>query len=125
MNRKEISNITKFLRTAYKSLTNGYEGCYFHKLPGCCGLYVVAALQEDHSEDNAPVRPFAKLAYNCDDLQCDYNWDWLMPEYQSGDCVDTDIRLSKNHRPDAEYFYKEAKSIIKDLKLGNITDWRN
>lgn len=33
----------------------------------------------------------AKIAYNCDDLQCDYDIDWLMPVNSDGDVIDTEF----------------------------------
>lgn len=53
----------------------------------------------------------AKLAYNTDDLQCDYDWDWEMPwDEKTGIVWDTDMPVVGVE--DAEFYNKEAKSII-------------
>lgn len=38
----------------------------------------------------------AKIAYNCDDMQCDYDYDWHMPCTEDGDVYDTDHAVCAN-----------------------------
>lgn len=38
----------------------------------------------------------AKLAYNCDDLQCDYDMDWYEPTYEDGTVFGTDTDVRKD-----------------------------
>lgn len=64
-----------------------FDGCKFTDL-GCADndsneLYLVFAYEDE--------KLWCKIAYNCDDLQCDYDWDWLKPEnldYECDDCHD-------------------------------------
>lgn len=58
-----------------------FDGCSFIDLD-CTDknsneLYLVFACDKD---ENGETNLYCKLAYNCDDLQCDYAWDWEMPE---------------------------------------------
>jgi len=112
MNRTYIKEITKFLKTAYKSCSTGFTGCWHHKLDD--KLYVVAA----QGEEGEVV---AKIAYNCDDLQCDYDLDWYEPTYTDGECAFTELSLSKGKfRSDAEWFYGNYKAMLREIKKGNL-----
>lgn len=56
-----------------------------------------------------------KVAYNCDDLQCDYDWDWYMPSYES--CPDVREIYDTDHaiyEGSYEYLVKEAKYLLED-----------
>lgn len=122
--KTEISKITKFLKEAFNSIMNGYEGCFFYEVPGCEGLHIVVSMV-DHAGDEV----CAKVAYNCDDLQYDYESDWYRPTYATGDMkdypADTEVPLGKPFRPDAEYLYKQARELTKALKAGEVYDWRD
>ena len=57
-----------------------FEGCSFIDLD-CTDnesheLYLVFACIEEDDE----TKLYYKIAYNCDDLQCDYDYDWATPE---------------------------------------------
>lgn len=123
MNKKEmIPRIKNFLKESYINLINGFEGCHFLELDE--GLFVVAANVEVDKDD---YKPTCKIAYNCDDLQSDYEYDWSMPEYEDGEVafIEFELNFEKDDiKLDAEYLYNEAKAVIKEMKSGAIKDWR-
>ena len=57
------------------------------------------------NEDNEIV---GKFAYNDSLLQCDYNFDWLMPLDKNGDVIDTEI-FAINSKYDIEWLYRNWK----------------
>ena len=68
-------NLAKFIKGAIKEAP--FDGCMYVDLD-CTDedsreLYLVFA---SDGEGNASC----KVAYNCDDLQCDYDWDWIKPD---------------------------------------------
>ncbi len=66
----------------------------------------------------------AKVAYNCDDLQCDYGWDWYMPEIkETNDVFDTGLFLSKNPeglKKDYNYICELVDKVLDGYKNGNL-----
>ena len=117
MDRTYIKEMRALLKTAYTYLKDGKsQGCYHLHLSD--GLYLVAAFNPD---ENCVV---AKIAYNNSSLQCDYELDWCMPEFKEGDCCFTEVALDgKNFRAIAEFFYSEAKAIIRHKNKGLVYDW--
>lgn len=117
MDRTYIKEMRALLKTAYTYLKDGKsQGCYHLHLSD--GLYLVAAFNPD---ENCVV---AKVAYNNSSLQCDYELDWCMPEFKEGDCCFTEVALDgKNFRATAEFFYREAKAIIRNKNKGLVYDW--
>ena len=77
-------DLSKFIKEAIKE--GPFDGCMYVDLD-CADrdsheLYLVFACD---GEGNA----LCKVAYNCDDLQCDYDWDWDKPDgidYECDDC---------------------------------------
>ena len=82
-------------------------GCCFFKLGASkCKtgeMYIVMGWNGGFDEDDTQ-NPYAdgeyrictKLAYNCDSLQCDYEFDWEMPyDEKTGDVDDTDTEYSE------------------------------
>lgn len=66
----------------------------------------------------------AKLAFNVDDLQCDYDVDWVMPFAENGDVYDTDTIVSDNINDweyDWGYWTGEAESIVNLVNQGEIS----
>ena len=62
-------------------------------------MYLVMGWSGGFDKDDTQQNPYAdgeyrictKLAYNCDSLQCDYEYDWEMPyDENTGDVDDTD-----------------------------------
>lgn len=66
----------------------------------------------------------AKVAYNCDDLQCDYGWDWYMPEIKgTNDVFDTGLFLSKNSeglKQDYNYICELVDKVLDGYKNGDL-----
>lgn len=64
----------------------------------------------------------AKLAINADDLQCDYNYDWRMPEVDDNEVCNTEIGLAKNQDfvYVADLFNSEAKEIVERYNKGEL-----
>lgn len=66
----------------------------------------------------------AKVAYNCDDLQCDYGWDWYMPEVKGmSDVFDTGLYLSKNPeglKKDYDYICELVDKVLDGYKNGDL-----
>ena len=66
----------------------------------------------------------AKVAYNCDDLQCDYGWDWYMPEVKgTNDVLDTGLFLSKNLedlKNDYNYICELVDKVLDGYKNGDL-----
>lgn len=111
MNMKEkLPKIEKFLSTV---ISNEFDGTYYMPL-GACALYLVACKDEEEGT-------IAKIAYNCDDLQCDYDLDWCMPVYKNGEVAFVETALAaKDIKLDAKYFYKEFKAMVREIKAGNL-----
>ena len=62
-----------------------------------------------------------KLAYNCDDLQCDYDFDWYMPYAENGDVYDTSMAISKRSEgSDFAWWLGECDTIITLLNKGEL-----
>lgn len=57
-----------------------------------------------------------KLAYNCDDLQCDYEWDWAMPEDEQGNIYDTECAVCEGDN--LLWWEENTEDIIKLFKKG-------
>jgi hypothetical protein len=69
-----MKSVVKFIKEVQEEYKNGgFGGCWFTKLEG--GLYLVFACGSLEEQGL-----MGKVAYNCDDLQCDYDWDWEISE---------------------------------------------
>lgn len=82
-------------------------------------LYLVFGLEIEGGQEY----PIAKLAFNTDDLQCDYDWDWIMPTITGlSDVYDTESRLDSADDIDwaVEYYNKEAEQIIRLMNKGEL-----
>ena len=108
MNMKEkLPKIEKFLSTV---ISNEFDGTYYMPL-GACALYLVACKDEEEGT-------IAKIAYNCDDLQCDYDLDWCMPVYKNGEVVfqsSRNIKQAKQNKQPTNS-YSDCKPPIKNCK---------
>lgn len=63
----------------------------------------------------------AKLAFNADDLQCDYDVDWIMPYAENGDVYDTDTTIDDDPELfDWDYWLGEAETIKSLVNQGEI-----
>lgn len=63
-----------------------------------------------------------KIAFNCDDMQCDYGWDWEMPRLSDGRIWDTDVELDERQSPEsyAGFFMDNLKEMRKAAKEGRL-----
>lgn len=120
LTRKYIKEMRLLLKTAYYYLKDGKSnGCYH--LPLEDGLFLVAAYDADEGE------VIAKVAYNDSSTQCDYDLDWSFPVFENdgyGCCFVECVINDKQFRECAEYFYAEAKAMIRLRKHGLVKDWR-
>lgn len=75
----------QFLENSLKKFREeGFEGVCYNKLFD--NLYVVIGYNADG------FTLACKIAVNCDDLQCDYDWDWNMPYDEEG-VIDTEYSI--------------------------------
>lgn len=68
-------------------------------------------LYQQHEECNGKIKTYTlcgKLAVNIDDLQCDYDIDWAMPEVD-GEVWDTDTAVEK---AGLDYWNRQAKKLL-------------
>lgn len=128
------TELNGFIKEAVAGLQKDEEGTYYKRLGTTINdteLYLVIGFdtvdnydREDLStlvlDDTGKYAIVGKIAVNSDDLQSDYNWDWLMPYYENGDVWDTEVSFGK-----ADDYTREAEEFIKqfnDMKNYNISD---
>lgn len=112
-----VSYLAKFFHEAVKKLKKPEDGCMFTEVEE--DLYAVCGFDPDEGL-------IAKLAYNCDDLQCDYDFDWYFPATADEDLYIVEDLLSENTCEDtAEYFVDEAETIIQQMHDGTVLDWHD
>jgi hypothetical protein len=84
-------------------------------MPITSDLYLVAGYPSDEDA------PYVKIAFNSDDLQSDYEWDWFVPTYSNGEVAIVEISLKDSDlERDAEYLVREAQSMQKEIDEGNL-----
>ena len=110
------------------------DGTYMLPLDSDTGLTIVfgASTAYENGKDN-PHQIIAdgghtiytlvgKVAYNRDDLQCDYDVDWYMPCINtgewSGEVFDTEIAITSPN--DAEWLEKQLQEAIQGVKDGSL-----
>lgn len=112
-----VSNLAKFFHKAVNTLKALEDGCMFTEVEE--DLYAVCTFDPDEGL-------IAKLAYNCDDLQCDYDFDWYFPATADEDLYIVEDLLSEDScEENAEYFVDEAKIIIQQMHEGIVLDWHD
>lgn len=93
-----------------------FEGCKYTKLDS---LWYVVGTRDD--SDGIKL----KIAYNCDDLQCDYDIDWMMPTYK-GEMADTEIEII--NEDDQSNLIKYAENLTQKYwiiaKSSDQEDWK-
>lgn len=102
---------------------NSTNTCYFTN-PNEQGLSVVIGWEDGYVKQQGLIQKelehsvltlCAKVAYNCDDLQCDYEIDWHMPIDNVGDVCDTSMAIN-DAREDADWFYNQLEKMsVADL----------
>lgn len=98
---------------------NKFEGCRFQIMDTMDDgkiLYLVETWGNDGVH-------YGKLAFNTDDLQCDYEFDWEMPYTEDGDVyiVETSIVEDDDLKELFKYFSEEAGSIKNLYNEGVLT----
>ena len=63
-----------------------------------------------------------KIAYNTDDLQCDYDFDWEMPFNSNGDVYDTNSAVDANDTWmfNFKWWEQEANKVIGKINSGEL-----
>lgn len=117
---------------AVKTLQQNHDGTVYQEVGTTDNgekLYLVFGYQAGYDkgeayqvEENDTVYTLcAKLAFNVDSLQCDYDGDWYMPYNDNGDVYDTDSAITKDFEGLAEYYNQESENIIAMMNDGKIT----
>lgn len=101
MDRQPIIEITQeelaeFLRAQVESGRGGEApGCAFVRIGEAGGIAWYAVAAQELSRETGELTVRAKVARNCDGLQCDYYWDWEMPVSEdSSEVLDSDIQVT-------------------------------
>lgn len=109
INKNKVKKFVEEVKKEYGKGEGKFDGCWYCKLgvanaAGSRGknenreksdeLYLVFACDVDETEtekggDGCGL--VCKIAYNCDDLQCDYEWDWASPVTEDGDVIGWDM----------------------------------
>ena len=110
----KLSKEAQFLKNAYEALKDGSPATYYYDLGLDSGLHLVVG-----GCDNEIC---VKVAYNCDDLQCDYEYDWYMPTYKNGECafVEDTLDETTDWNEEAKYLVKVAKAMDKEIASGEL-----
>lgn len=93
-------DLTNFIDQAQSDYYHqALDGCMYIKLTDeLTPKYLPLCLVFADSDENGLV---CKIAYNSDDLQCDYDWDWTEPmNLATGDYIDFDDVHCENAQPD-------------------------
>lgn len=110
------TKIQTFLEDALKELKAESDGCRYMRLDDESGLHLVAAYDDEYGG----VR--AKIAFNSDRLQSDYDFDWDEPIQKSNDEVyDTDIGLfERTVKKEARWFEYNYRVLFRLYKNGRL-----
>lgn len=108
-----LSNLKRFLNNALSTLMDESDGTMYIELTD--DLYAVCAFVD------GDVR--VKIAYNSDDLQMDYDWDWYCPiDKESGDVLCVEESFDKyNVDRVASYIFNSAKNMQNEIDEGTIS----
>ena len=99
--------------------------CYTR--PNSQGFSIVFGWQDGYDKDDTLIQQLdggklytlcCKVAYNCDDLQCDYDYDWYMPCDKDGNVYDTEMAVATVR--DYEWFETELKRVSELYDKGEI-----
>ena len=110
----KLTKEAQFLKGAYEDLKDNPTGTHYYDLDLDSGLHLVVGEYEDEI--------CVKVAYNCGDLQCDYDYDWEMPLYKDGECAFVEDVLDENTdwNKEAQYLIKEAKAMDEEVAKGEL-----
>lgn len=87
INQRDLTNFIDRVQGIHHY--NGLDGCWYIKLTdSSTPKYLPLCLVFADSDEDGLV---CKIAYNSDDLQCDYDWDWTEPfDLETGDYIGFD-----------------------------------
>lgn len=110
------TKIQSFLIDAVRELRAEGDGCRYMRLDDETGLCLVVAYDGDRGGARA------KIAFNADSLQSDYDFDWDEPILRStGEAYDTDIRLFElTANKDAQWFKSNYDALFRLYKNGKL-----
>lgn len=117
---KQIKQLEKFIKDTYNEITqkNKNDYVYFYEIGE--NLFFVIG-------ENSDGEILGKIAYNCDDLQCDYEFDWYFVEYNDKTANLYDYEITIDQTTDttdtAKDIIKNYNNIITLLKRGIIKQW--
>lgn len=97
MTKKQLKD---FIKSVVES---DFDGCRYSETD-VGGAYIVAT-------KDAGGTTRIKIAVNCDDLQCDYDWDWEAPKCEDGEAFDAEFCVLK----DDFYLEKNPSAFYGDL----------
>lgn len=115
------------LKTAVKTMQNAYiDGCYYFTLdhlPNGKAIALVLGYENGYDKGDGLVQVVlgdnvftlcGKIAFNCDDLQCDYEFDWHMPWAEGGDVYDTDTAYDGT-QAQLDWWLEQAEQIVNGI----------
>lgn len=111
-----MNELKKFIEEVLKDNRN-FDGCRYHYLDD---TYALVFAWTDVYGLGQGESLCCKIAYNCDDLQCDYDWDWYMPIDKDNDVVITEIIDCQDSSVDV--LHSEIMNCIDDLKSLGIME---
>lgn len=110
-----------------KAKSGEYREGVYHTHPNEQGFAIVIGWQDGYEKDKDLTQQedggeiwtlCGKVAYNCDDLQCDYDYDWYMPSDKEGDIYDTSIAIHSVE--DIDYLTDELDYVSREYDKHNL-----
>lgn len=117
-----------FIEAVHSARSGKFNDGVWYTQPNEQELSVVLGWEDGYEEEDGLIQRqegdtlwtlCGKVAYNVDDLQCDYDIDWYMPSDSNGDIYDTSMAIHTAYE-DYKWFYDElvrASQLIKEGKL--------
>ena len=98
------------------------EGVYYTPL-NAEGFSIVVGWESGYDTEEDLIQQggytlCGKVAYNCDDLQCDYDMDWYMPSDKHGDIADTSMAIRSAE--DMKWFEEQLEETTDLFKRGEL-----
>lgn len=118
----------QFDRAVNGMMNNKFDGTWHCKVGECNGRDVAIVLgwscDYDDGDAQYQIRQFGKtwslcgkVAFNTDDLQCDFDYDWSMPTSKGGDVYDTEHAIDDGS---FDYLKDEAEFVMIELARGTM-----
>lgn len=122
MNKREFNKAIKFM------LDKDTSGTYWFKVGETESGKTIAVVlgwsdsydkgETYQKEDNGTLYTLVgKVAFNCDSLQCDYDYDWYLPtDVETGELYDTDSAITEDSY---DWLKTESENVL-ELYTQNI-----